>query len=133
MLSVAIVIGTLTLCLLGNFSCFFVICEFCQLFRTILSGISCVQQFVQIRPDILSVLIRVQTVCKDNQQTTLVDKKLKVKVWVTRFFFLKMLVREANSDTPYLTVSSVWSESVLFSHLFWQIRSVQHFSKCSKF
>ena len=64
-----------------------------QLFRTILSRISseCLTVWIRIRPDILSGLIWVQTVCKDYQHTTLVDKKLKVKVWVTRFFILKML------------------------------------------
>ena len=46
-----------------------------QLFRKILSGIQseCQTVWNQIRPDILSGLIRFQTVCKSNQQTTLGD------------------------------------------------------------
>ena len=105
-----------TLCLLGNFACFFVVCWFflkinfsrstmvftlCllgnfarlflssadffenQLFRNILSGIpsECQTVWIQIRPDILSGLIWVQTVCKGYQQMTLsrhwVNKTLK--------------------------------------------------------
>ena len=44
-----------------------------QLFRKILSGIpsECQIVFIQIRPDVLSGLIWVQTVCKSYQQTTL--------------------------------------------------------------
>ena len=46
-----------------------------QLFSKILSGIPSVKQFGS-RPDILSGLIWVQTVCKGYQQTTLVSKEL---------------------------------------------------------
>ena len=60
----------LSLCLLGNFACFFVVCSFfqSQLFGKILSGIplECQTVWIQIRPDILSGLIWVQTVCKGN-------------------------------------------------------------------
>ena len=47
-----------------------------QLFRKILSGIpsECQTVWIQIRPDILSDLIWVQTVCKVYQQTAPVDK-----------------------------------------------------------
>ena len=50
-----------------------------QLFRKILSEIPflCQTVWIQIRPDILSGLIWVQTVCKSYQQTTLVDKELR--------------------------------------------------------
>ena len=46
------------------------------LFRKILSGIpsECQTVWIQIRPDILSGPIWVQTVCKGYQQTTLIDK-----------------------------------------------------------
>ena len=58
----------LTLCTLGNVSCFFVVCCFFrnQFFQKILSGIpsKCQTDWIQIRPDILSGLIWVQTVCK---------------------------------------------------------------------
>ena len=47
-----------------------------QLFRKITSGIpsECQTDWIQIRPDIMSGLIWVQTVCKSYQQTTLGDK-----------------------------------------------------------
>ena len=50
-----------------------------QLFRKILSGIpsECQTDWIQIRPDIMSGLIWVQSVCKSYQQTTLGDKALK--------------------------------------------------------
>ena len=70
-----------TLRLLGNFSGFLSSADIFQnqLVRKILSGIPSVCQtvWIQIRPDILSGLICVQTVFKDFQQTTLVDKELK--------------------------------------------------------
>ena len=49
-----------------------------QLFLKILSGTrsECQTVWIQIRPDILSGLIWVQTVCKSYQQTTLVGKDL---------------------------------------------------------
>ena len=69
----------LTLCLLGNFSYFFVVCLYVQnqLFQKILLGIPSVCQTVwnQISPDKMSGLIWVQTVCKVYQQTTLVGKE----------------------------------------------------------
>ena len=64
---------------LGNFSCFFVVCWFFfknQLFWKILSGIpyECQTDWIQIRPDVLSGLIWVQSVCKGYEQTTLVGR-----------------------------------------------------------
>ena len=49
-----------------------------QLFQKILSGTlsECQTVWIQIRTDIVSVLIWVQTVCKSYQQTTLVSKEL---------------------------------------------------------
>ena len=66
----------ITLCMLGNFPCF--CCHLLtffhnqQLIQKSLSGTLSVCQtvWIQIRPNILSVLIWVQTVCKDYQQTT---------------------------------------------------------------
>ena len=51
-----------------------------HLFQNILSGISpeCQAVWIQIRPDILSGLICIQTVCNGYQQTTLVVKELTV-------------------------------------------------------
>ena len=63
----------LTLCLLGTFSEFFVLC--CFFSKSTFSSM-CQTVWIQIRPDILSGLIWVQTVCKGYQQTTLVGKEL---------------------------------------------------------
>ena len=58
-----------------------------QLFRKNLSGIpsECQTDWIQIRPTILSGLIWVQSVCKDYDQMTLVDKELKVSNMHTVF------------------------------------------------
>ena len=74
-------IMVLTLCILGNFACLFLSsANFFQNqpFRKILSGLpsGCQTVWIQIRPDILSGLIWVQTVFKGYQQTTLVSKEL---------------------------------------------------------
>ena len=75
-------INSLTLCLLGNVSCFLSSVDFFQnqFFRKILSGIhvssECQTVWIQILPNILSSLIWVQTVCKGYQQTALVGKEL---------------------------------------------------------
>ena len=75
-----------TLCVLGNFAC-----SFCCLWifkkKNLLGILSeCQTVLIQIRPDVLSGLIWVQTVCKDYQQMTKVAtsrervKALYVKV-----------------------------------------------------
>ena len=72
--------NTLTLCQLGNLSWFFVFCWFFpNYFWKIHSVISSVCQtgWIQIRPDVLSRLIWVQTICEGYQQRTLVGKELK--------------------------------------------------------
>ena len=43
--------------------------------------IGCQTDWVQIRPDVLSGMIWVQSVCKDYEQTTLVDNEL-IKWWM---------------------------------------------------
>ena len=72
---------TLTLCTLGFLSS----ADFFQNrpFRKILSGIpaECQTVWIQIRPDITSGLIWVQTVCKGYQQTTLVGNELMGIIW----------------------------------------------------
>ena len=71
----------LTLCMLGNFTCFFVICGFfffsINFFQKHLSGIpsECQTVWIQIRPDILSGLICVQTICKGYQQISNVTSR----------------------------------------------------------
>ena len=83
----------LTLCMLGNFACFFFffrclwIFFLNQLFQKNLSGIpsECQTVWIQIRPDVLSNLIRFQTVCKGYQQTTKVATSgERVKVTMTK-------------------------------------------------
>ena len=72
--------NSLTLCLMGNFSCFLLITYFFQnqLFGKTLSGIplECQRVWIQIRTDILLGLIWVETVCKRDQQRTLVGEEL---------------------------------------------------------
>ena len=93
-MSAAVMIGALTLCMLGNFSCF--CCRLLTFFKMnffekILSGtLSECQTFtIQIRTDRKSVLIWVQTVCKGYQQMTKGDasKDLEtVKIFIIGFF-----------------------------------------------
>ena len=73
--------------------------KFCMLFspsadffQKFLSGILYMSSnsWIQIRTDILSVLIWVQTVCKNYQQTTLVGKELK-KTWKGVFSSLLLI------------------------------------------
>ena len=63
----------------GKFSCFLSSADFFenQLFQKFLSGIppECQIVWIQIRPNILSGLILVQTVCKSYQQTALKEAK----------------------------------------------------------
>ena len=71
-----------TLCLLGNFACFLLSADFffeINYFEKIILGIpsECQTVWIQIRPDILSGLIWVQTVCQGYQQMTLVGKGLR--------------------------------------------------------
>ena len=63
----------LTPSILANFACFLIVCRFfskSSFFQKILSGIAsrCQTVWIQIRPDIMSGLIWVQTVCKGYQQ-----------------------------------------------------------------
>ena len=70
--------------MLGYFACWVILHAFLssaaffqtQLFLSILSGIpsECQIVWIQVRPNILSGLIWVQSVCKSYQQTTLVGK-----------------------------------------------------------
>ena len=102
----------LTLCMLGNFACFF----FChlwifflnKLFQKCLSGIpsECQTLWIQIRPDVLSGLILVQTVCKGYQQTTKVANSGErvLKVEHLRFFSWQFtLFRVHHSKQHFLT------------------------------
>ena len=79
------------LCPLGNSSCFLSSADFFS--KSTFSGIApeCQTDWVQIRPDILSCLIWVQTVCKSYQQTTLGDRVIfmcRLEDPVFRLFWL---------------------------------------------
>ena len=52
-----------------------------QLFQKVLSGIpsGCQTVWIQVRPEVLSGMIWVQTVCRGYQQTTLGEKELNGK------------------------------------------------------
>ena len=108
-------------CLLGNFLLLFGrLLNFFKLFRKILSGIPTGRHtvWIQIRPDILSGLIWVQTVCKGYQQTTLVGKELpliychlliQMRFWLhvfvswkqTLWTLIRLLQREQSDLGPY--------------------------------
>ena len=70
----------LTFCLLGTFVCFFVVCWFffiINFFERFFQEYHQSQTvWIQIRPDIMSGLILVQSVCKSYQQMTLVGSIL---------------------------------------------------------
>ena len=80
--------ANLTCCMLGSFSCFFVIYWFFSKFTNTSNSFSipsdcwkgfpseCQTVLIQIRLDVLLRLTWVQTVCKGNQQMTLAGKEL---------------------------------------------------------
>ena len=69
-----VLLQSLVLCTLGNFSCFpcLLLTFFIFFFQKDLSGTlsECQTVWIQIRTDIMSILIWVQTVCNCYQQTT---------------------------------------------------------------
>ena len=76
----------LTLCMLGNFVCFFLSSvDFLKInfFKRNLSGIpaECQRVWIKIRPDMLSGLIWVQTVCNGYKQMTKVPLARKELLW----------------------------------------------------
>ena len=80
-----------------------------HLYRNILSGIpsDCQTVWVQIRPDNLSGLIWVQTVCKGFQRTTLVDKyicvvKVGIALGKVNYELIKFQARSSYSKCDYL-------------------------------
>ena len=98
-----------TLCLLGNFACLLSSADFFknQLFRKILSGIQseCQTVWIQIRPNILSGLIWIQTVCQGYQLTALADLLFAYWVILHAFlssadFFQNQLFRKVLSGVP---------------------------------
>ena len=84
-MGILLTLQVLTLCMLGNFSCY--CCRLLtffknELFQKNLSGtlFQCQTVWIQFRTDIMSVLIWVQTVCKDYQQTTKVAVSKKTVI-----------------------------------------------------
>ena len=107
-----------TLCMLGNFACFFVICG-CIFFKLAFSkkkkkkknsGIPSEFQtvWIKIRTDVLSGLIWVQTVCKGYQQTTIVATSGES-------------VKYLDSLTPYHICSRIWTHPFCYLLIFLQI------------
>ena len=107
----------LTHCILGNFSCFFVVCCFFSklTFEKILSKIpsECQTVWTLIRPDDSSGLIWVQTVCQSYQQTSLVDKELRVVLGVKIYdIFFFSWMKSLNSKQQVLHVFRIYFLSV---------------------
>ena len=80
-----------------------------QLFRKIISGIpsECQTVWIHFRPDILSGLICVQTVCKGYQQMTLGSKELKLREidpdlmsFIFQDYFTEQLERDSVTPLP---------------------------------
>ena len=98
----------LTLCPLWNFPAFLLSADFFQYqpFQKILSRILSEYQTVwtQIRPDILSGLIWVQTVCKSYQQTTLgVNRtrgnKTEAIIFIFKWFFVFDVIQQTRPNS----------------------------------
>ena len=87
--------ASLILCMLGNLSWFFMFADY-QLFRKILSGIpTFCQAWIQIRPDILSGLIWVQTACNGYYLLagdTIIDKEWRKIVKIILTFFCSTII-----------------------------------------
>ena len=77
-----------SICMLGSCACFLVVCQLVSInsFRKTIR----VSVGIQIRPDFLSGLIWVQTICKGYQQMTLVGKELKT-IWLSQMTYLLLL------------------------------------------
>ena len=123
--------GCLSLCLLGNFSCIFVVCWFFQnqFSRKILSGIlsECQIVWIQVRPDKMSGLIWVQTVCiglsaDDTRRQRLIIIILGC-LWVNRLFISCLTVHvfrvRINQGTRYTHAATAlgWASAKFMSSL----------------
>ena len=141
----------LNLCMLGNFSCF--CCRLLTFFKInlkkFLSGTlsGCQTFWIQIRTNIMSVQIWVQTVCKGYQQTTIVTDTWWVVTWflfgytaqmfeytvrtfwsnVSRFLYVSHLYPESYTPffSPHFSQSNATrSEDILFKLLTLSTNSV---------
>ena len=84
----------------------FVVCRFLdELFQNNLSWIpsECQIVWIQIRPDVLTVLIWVQTACEDYQQTT------EVKIVI---FFILTIQNQRCHLHALLSLSQIWTHSI---------------------
>ena len=101
----------LSLCylrMLGIFSCFFAICFFFKInFSKKISGIpsECQTICIQIRTDVMSVLIWIQMVCKRYQETTLVGKELNVKC--TDYGAILKDIKQFESDSKSICIPNL--------------------------
>ena len=90
----------------------FVVCWFFQnqLFQKILSGIpsECQTDWIQIRPDNLSGLIWVQSVCKGYEQRTLVGNELK------EWFYPYAINTKISGASPYIYRVTMFSKNLFF-------------------
>ena len=81
----------------------------------------CQTAWIQIRPDILSCLIWVQTVCKGNQQSTLeklplADKELNTKQLVDTTFWLNpwlKLISLGSNFSHFMNWPKCWLQQIL--------------------
>ena len=90
----------LTLCMLGNFSCFLL--SSADFFQNQLFFINSFRNIIRVTNSLdLSVLIWVQTVCKDYQQTTKVSTIVSdLKCTMCTFFFQNCIPYIENSVAP---------------------------------
>ena len=92
-----------------------------QHFRKILLGLSseCQTDWIQNRPNVLSGLIWVQTVCKRNHQMTLGDKYLFFKINFFKKFFraYHLSVKQIGSRSgPHILKGPIWVQTVRKSY-----------------
>ena len=110
----------LTLCMLGNFACFFVVCGYffkLTFLQKYLSGIpsECQTVWIQIKPGVLPGLIWVQTVCKGYQQTT----KVATSMETVKTLFQQILWTIPKEYT-YVYCAFVIFQKVVFAWCFTQ-------------
>ena len=76
---------------------------------------ACQTVWIQNRPDLLSGLIWVQTICKGHKQTTLVGKCLKESIWIcnplnTAFHLESSVFSSKYRVTKYNLLQTVWTQ-----------------------
>ena len=118
----SLLLNKLTLCMLGNFSCFcrllayFKINFFKKIFR---EYNQCQTVWIQIRTDALSVLIWGQTVCKGYQQTAKMTSSM-VRGHFTVLLLNKLII------TKLSTFFSIQHDHICFSYKATKMFSRRH-------